>query len=966
MNGTDVDAREAALGLLGLSPSNNILPVKRKHHTTSTLRPSPPPPQSVSTHRTTSPPSRSNNNLHPPPLPSQSPPDDSTPATIDTESINCICSLSYDDGFSIACDSCSRWCHAACFSIQSPAEVPETWYCWVCHGLGESQVEEMREKGMQIQLGKEKERRSTARDGMGTGGGRGGGRVRVRGEGGGGGGGRKKSPGVERNGKRRFSTATGGVDGHAAPKRKRRLSINTTCSVQPHPTGSAVATPLDREDEHVDIDFPSSHGNNNNATITTSTSTNSKHPPNKNWGSAITETPDPETQPWTQTYIPITKDIVPHHDTQDKLRRQARAWRGVTALVQQPHEVFTHGNIPTHRFSQSPAPLVHPGQVLSPFDQTPLMYPGSSLPQTPVVTVRPLPLPIPVGYGTTPTSAHPSNSINSYFPNLGNGVHPHQHPQSPFPSSNFHAQTPSTPHPHPNSINRPASPTNPHALRPPAYALHTTAPIPSASLIAPYRSTIVPSSVYLGDVLNGWAHLGTPKPHVHILGPPLDIVLDSRLTGNEGRWVRSGCWPNAVIRPVVCGGRGERVKRKEGGGEGARDVENGRRESDGGPKEKQPGDEGNGDVEMTDLDRKVEKEKEGGVKRKKKRKDGVNGGEDHLVNGVDPGRTSGDQTSRRESGEHPLRPLSASSNHPTYAQSNQQKTGSSPSHQPNVAGSSQPPRTESRSPSPSLEFALFALRDLKAGEEVVLGWEWDDGSVVHCLPGIFGGGVGPHQLPFLRAQMTSMLHTLSSSFTTCACGERARDCVLKRMEEFVDGPDPIPQSPRPHHATQEREDVTESSEDDSSRVGARRNGKQNGTGQKNQKGGVDLGPLVGVERGFRTREKVPWSGGMSGVEMVQSPAHASGSRSRPGYEGAENVERERSERSSSVAEVARAFRAGQQKEKRTVSAPAPVVNGKGKGKDRVGGEEEDVEVVSGNGNGTRGVLKCEWFRLHLL
>jgi hypothetical protein len=30
---------------------------------------------------------------------------------------------------------------------------------------------------------------------------------------------------------------------------------------------------------------------------------------------------------------------------------------------------------------------------------------------------------------------------------------------------------------------------------------------------------------------------------------------------------------------------------------------------------------------------------------------------------------------------------------------------------------------------------------------------------------------------------------------------------------------------------------------------------------------VDLGPLIGKERGFRTREKVPWSGGMGGVEM---------------------------------------------------------------------------------------------------
>jgi uncharacterized protein len=31
---------------------------------------------------------------------------------------------------------------------------------------------------------------------------------------------------------------------------------------------------------------------------------------------------------------------------------------------------------------------------------------------------------------------------------------------------------------------------------------------------------------------------------------------------------------------------------------------------------------------------------------------------------------------------------------------------------------------------------------------------------------------------------------------------------------------------------------------------------------------ADLGPLVGVKRGFKTRERVPFSGGLSGVEFV--------------------------------------------------------------------------------------------------
>ena len=85
-----------------------------------------------------------------------------------------------------------------------------------------------------------------------------------------------------------------------------------------------------------------------------------------------------------------------------------------------------------------------------------------------------------------------------------------------------------------------------------------------------------------------------------------------------------------------------------------------------------------------------------------------------------------------------------------------------------------------------------------------------------------------HHLEHLRNQMTCMLHTLSSTFTTCACGSKSRDCVLRLMEAFVDYELP-PKPPDTH---------------------------------------VDFGPLVGRRRGFRTREKVPFSSGLTGVEMV--------------------------------------------------------------------------------------------------
>jgi uncharacterized protein len=79
--------------------------------------------------------------------------------------------------------------------------------------------------------------------------------------------------------------------------------------------------------------------------------------------------------------------------------------------------------------------------------------------------------------------------------------------------------------------------------------------------------------------------------------------------------------------------------------------------------------------------------------------------------------------------------------------------------------------------------------------------------------------------------MTSMLNSFSSTFTTCACGAKANDCALNLMAAFVDGD--LPPKPLVDN--------------------------------------IGLGPLVGSLRGFKTRERVPFSGGMTGVEMVPKP-----------------------------------------------------------------------------------------------
>ena len=103
-----------------------------------------------------------------------------------------------------------------------------------------------------------------------------------------------------------------------------------------------------------------------------------------------------------------------------------------------------------------------------------------------------------------------------------------------------------------------------------------------------------------------------------------------------------------------------------------------------------------------------------------------------------------------------------------------------------------------------------------------------------------------HHLRYIRNQMASMLHALSSTFTTCACGSKAKDCALNLMAEFVDGRLPTSSAP----PLSQRPDAL------------------NGGDKRPPR--IDLGPLIGAQRGFRTCEKSPLNGGMNGVEMISA------------------------------------------------------------------------------------------------
>ncbi|KAI6025520.1 hypothetical protein EDC04DRAFT_238892 [Pisolithus marmoratus] len=871
------DATEAALGLLGLSPLNHhiqvfdahsvpsLIPLKRKQpsptndnaktHLAKLAKPlltttfsHPPitsPHPSLLSPTTLRPPSLLPH--RPSPLSSQphhsKSPD--PPLATDADDISCICGFTYDDGFSIACDVCSRWCHAACFGIVEGG-VPEEWRCWVCQGG--SINEEQRERAVKLQrkrlktmkmrngsngnvphadhvTGEDQPAKPTSR--------------------------RRTSPGVEKK-PRRSSAVTGDGTAANAPRKRRRASILSPAG--PSNLASALAVPNANHVTSPDAVQPSS--------------------------SRIS-------QPSRVTDV-FPPDVHPHPSTHARLLKVARAWRGVTALNPPiplvPPKAYVDGGYV--RVDGQGYKDRH-GYSMSPLDNT-----------TPVIVDDDVNVVLPPTVLKTCPSNAASYSCSHTGASGSNSVHTPPHllrPPSPklFVGSARLTQplTTSGPAGTSGAVSGKAShgPTN--------HSSNDGVAIPSNTLLSPYTATILPSSAYLADPLNGYAHLGMGKPQVRLVGGGWCVGVDARELGGRGttsnvyssnkgkgacsaneaeervggtrqkgkgaaaadgdlgkaRWARCGCWPNAVVRPVICGGGRRRKKKGEGGG----------RESD----------------------------KENKARRHR----------DGCSSSTTPTTTSMNGNGEDDSDVPPPPP--------------------SPSD-----GFSNSDDTSSDEDSTTLSFGLFALRDLRADEEIVLGWEWDDGHAVHMLPALIEspGMFGPAHLRHLRSQFTSILHALSSTFTTCACGSSTRDCAVRVMERVVEGKWPWPGSETSGSEWESGDDQAGGSGDcdgrimgvgqgrerdeedvivdleatDSEGEGARgmngvtvnckrtsaggANSTKNPSSQRRRRKKtkernhaennrhIDLGPLVGVQRGFRTREREPMSGGCCGVEVVPS------------------------------------------------------------------------------------------------
>jgi hypothetical protein len=86
--------------------------------------------------------------------------------------------------------------------------------------------------------------------------------------------------------------------------------------------------------------------------------------------------------------------------------------------------------------------------------------------------------------------------------------------------------------------------------RPTIYGVFVSEVLPPGAFLGEYRCEVLDAATYRKDPINQYSALGIPKPYVHSVGPPVNLMLDARSYGNEMRFVRSGCHPNAVIRPV--------------------------------------------------------------------------------------------------------------------------------------------------------------------------------------------------------------------------------------------------------------------------------------------------------------------------------------------------------------------------------------------------------------------------------
>lgn len=183
---------------------------------------------------------------------------------------------------------------------------------------------------------------------------------------------------------------------------------------------------------------------------------------------------------------------------------------------------------------------------------------------------------------TSVAQVHRNNSRSPPAqPNRSRAASPPRRLPSPSPGASKGKKA-TTPVPGVNGENPPLPPIpssdgvpqkDPYAAQ--TYSLHATHAVPAKTLLTLYPSHVMSHQTYLSQPSNQYYHLGLPKPHVHLLGAPVEVALDGRALAGVGRFARSGCWPNAAIRAVITKRRrkGKRAAKMMDDGMGGIDLD---------------------------------------------------------------------------------------------------------------------------------------------------------------------------------------------------------------------------------------------------------------------------------------------------------------------------------------------------------------------------------------------------------
>ncbi|WAR51959.1 hypothetical protein PtB15_1B396 [Puccinia triticina] len=514
--------------------------------------------------------------------------------------IRCICSVTTDDGFTIQCETCEVWQHAVCVNVPID-EVPEHYFCDRCDPSPErrKQLIQMASRAEQIQrqrLKKEADTRSRnppADDNSVTPG--------------------SPSLSTQAGANDSESLVDSPAASIAMSRVSSGVCINESAQGEPSgqsPTGSAKGKGKATSAGHLDKLPTTSYPDNGlglsglqeslssmpapridasavpkdsiprkpgrKPTKFAQPKLNSSKQPLDQVASGsntanVVETDHTASAPngadaddryeaWRYEYTPTLKDLYMDADVKSQVQQLITQYLRIQSLSEKDVPVGPDAEVPgqevesaeraavaasTKPLSTSTEPCKSPLQVLDHLTQTT---------DTPVKSQRAVPhafastqfLPVTMSELPPPPKltikAIPPSNIN-FFPSLAT---------SPFcPTFS-------------NSLNNSSTSSLPRLI---THGVFSTQPISRGSYIASLKGSITSMKKYTEDIYNQYTSLGCNKPYVkffrstqlekRLLRDPdsahIDdgLVIDSRQYGNEMRFIRNGCHPNAFINIIM-------------------------------------------------------------------------------------------------------------------------------------------------------------------------------------------------------------------------------------------------------------------------------------------------------------------------------------------------------------------------------------------------------------------------------